>query len=110
MNQPWRVKLLNKNVERELNALDASMRAKCALVCDLLVKFGPEQVGLRHVKHLTGDLWEIRLICKSRAARAIHVTASERTITVVHLFVKKTQKTPRRALILAMKRIKEILR
>ena len=110
MNQPWRVKLLNKNVERELNALDASMRAKFALVCDLLVKFGPEQVGPPHVKHLTGDLWEIRLICKSGAARSIYVTASERTITVVHLFVKKTQKTPRRALILAMNRIKEILR
>lgn len=110
MNQSWNIKLLNKAVERELNALDTDMRAKFAHVCDLLVKFGPEQVGLPHIKHLTRDLWEIRLQCKSGAARAIYVTASARSITVVHLFVKKTRKTPRRALALAMERIKEILR
>ncbi|MCD8504847.1 MAG: type II toxin-antitoxin system RelE/ParE family toxin, partial [Burkholderiaceae bacterium] len=90
MNQSWNIKLLNKAVERELNTLDTDMRAKFAQICDLLAKFGPEQVGLPHIKHLNGDLWEIRLKCKSGAARAIYVAASARTITIVHLFVKKT--------------------
>lgn len=102
--------MLNKTVERELNELDASLKAKCAHVCDLLERFGPREVGLPHIKHLTGDLWEIRLSGKGMAARAIYVTVSEQTIMVVHLFFKKTQKTPRRALSLAMQRIKDILR
>ncbi len=73
MTQGWNVKLLNKTVERELNALDANMKAKFAHVCDLLVQFGPREVGLPHIKHLTGELWEIRLSCRGVAARAIDV-------------------------------------
>ena len=106
MRQCWTVKLLNHSVEKELNRLDANMKAKFVHVCDLLETYGPKEVGLPHIKHLTGDLWEIRLVSKSGAARAIYVTLSERTIMVVHLFLKKTQKTPKQALSLAMKRIK----
>lgn len=110
MTKSWNIKLLNTTVERELCALDTRLKAKFIHVCDLLEKFGPQQVGMPHVRHLTGDLWEIRLMCKSGAARALYVTVSERTILVVHVFLKKTQKTPKRALALAMQRIKEILR
>lgn len=85
------------------------MKAKFVHVCDLLQTYGPHEVGLPHVKHLTRDLWEIRLVSKSGAARAIYVTLPERTIMVVHFFLKKTQKTPKLALSLAMKRIKRYL-
>jgi phage-related protein len=41
-------------------------------------------------------------------ARAIYVTASGRRAIVVHVFVKKTQKTPRREIEMALKRAKEV--
>ena len=41
-------------------------------------------------------------------ARALYVTAAGRRIVVVHVFLKKTQKTPRTALGLAETRAKEI--
>jgi phage-related protein len=41
-------------------------------------------------------------------ARAIYVTAVGRRVIVVHAFMKKTQKTPRTALALAERRVKEI--
>jgi phage-related protein len=60
------------------------------------------------VKHLEGPLWEMRMKGKSGIARAIYVTAVGKRIIIVHVFVKKTQKTPRREIITALKRAKEI--
>jgi phage-related protein len=45
---------------------------------------------------------------KSGIARALYVAAAGRRIVVVHAFVKKTQTTPRREIITALKRAKEI--
>lgn len=41
-------------------------------------------------------------------ARAAYVTATGRRVVVVHVFVKKTQKTPRREIEMALKRAKEV--
>jgi phage-related protein len=43
-------------------------------------------------------------------SRAIYVTASERRVVVLRVFVKKTQKTPRREIDLALARAKEVNR
>jgi len=45
---------------------------------------------------------------KNGIARAIYVTVTGRRIVVVHAFVKKTQKTPKAAIRLALERAKEI--
>jgi len=62
--------------------------------------FCPQQVGSPHTKHLRGDLWEIRLTGAGASARTICVTVAGQTIVVVHVFFKKTQKTPKHALTL----------
>lgn len=41
-------------------------------------------------------------------ARAAYVTASGRRVVVVHAFVKKTERTPRREIEIALKRAKEV--
>jgi phage-related protein len=41
-------------------------------------------------------------------ARAMYVTASGKRVVVVRVFVKKTQKTPRQEIALALKRAKEV--
>jgi phage-related protein len=60
-----------------------------------------------HVKHLEGPLWEMRMKGRDGISRAIYVTAKGRRV-VVRVFVKKTPKTPRRELDLALERAKEI--
>jgi phage-related protein len=45
---------------------------------------------------------------KSGIARPIYVTATGKRIVIVHVFTKKMQKTPRREIITALKRAKEI--
>jgi phage-related protein len=45
---------------------------------------------------------------RSGIARAVYVTAVGKRIVVVHVFEKKTQKTPRREIVTALKRAKEV--
>jgi phage-related protein len=61
-----------------------------------------------HVKHLKGRLWEMRMTGRDGIARALYVTASGRRVVVVHVFQKKTQKTPKRVLELAERRAEEV--
>ena len=62
-----------------------------------------------HVKHLQGRLWEMRLRGRDGIARALYVTVTGQRVVVVRVFVKKTQKTPRREIELALERAKEIV-
>jgi phage-related protein len=45
---------------------------------------------------------------KDGISRAIYVTARGRRVVVVRVFVKKTQKTPRREIDLALERAEEV--
>jgi phage-related protein len=51
----------------------------------------------------------MRMVGRDGIARAIYVTASGQRIVVLHAFVKKTEKTPRRALETARARAKEVV-
>jgi phage-related protein len=61
-----------------------------------------------HVKHLEGSLWEMRIAGKDGISRAIYITAKGCRVVVVRVFVKKTRKTPRREIDLALERAKEV--
>ena len=74
----------------------------------LIESVGLEHVREPHVKHLQGPLWEMRMIGKDGISRALYVTAKGKRVVVVRVFVKKTQKTPRREIELALSRAKEV--
>jgi len=97
-------------VDAELEELPADIRARFAYVSDLIEEFGLERVREPHVKHLHGQLWEMRLKGKDGISRALYVTAVGRRVVVVRVFVKKTQKTPSREIELALKRANEVPR
>jgi phage-related protein len=61
-----------------------------------------------HVKHIEGRLWEIRLSGRAGIARALYVTSSGQRVVILRAFVKKTQKTPRSEIKLALERAKEV--
>ena len=70
------------------------MKARFVRISSLIEEHGLQNVNFPHVAHIEGKLWEIRLKGKSGIARALYVTARERRVVVVRVFVKKTQKTP----------------
>jgi phage-related protein len=104
----WAVEILNDAVEAELFSLPKDMQARFLRIAELLESFGPQRVGLPHVRPLGEKLWEMRLTGRDGIGRAIYTAAADRRLVVLHAFVKKTQKTPRRAIDLALKRWKEI--
>lgn len=61
-----------------------------------------------HVKHLVGPLWEMRLKGSSGIACAIYVTGIGKRAVIVWMFLKKTQKTPRWEIELALELAKEV--
>jgi phage-related protein len=105
---PWRVELLDHRVEKELNALAQDVRQRFLRIAELIERHGPAAVHEPYVKHLEGKLWEMRMKGKDGIARAIYMTAKGERVVVLHAFVKKTQKTPHRALEIALDRAKEV--
>jgi phage-related protein len=105
----WIVETLNEIVDAEIEALPADMRARLAHIAKLIEEMGLERVGEPHLKHLDGRLWEMRLTGRSGISRALYVVATGKRVVIVRVFVKKTQKTPRREIDLAVARAKTIL-
>lgn len=104
----WIVETLNAAVDAELEALPADMRARFVRIAELIARLGLEKVGKPHVDHIEGPLWEIRMKGADGIARALYVTAKGKRVVVVRVFVKKTQRTPRHEIELALKRAKEV--
>ena len=98
----WIVETLNETVDGEIEALPADMRARLVRISELIEAVGLENVGEPHVKHVEGPLWEIRLKGRAGISRALYVTAVGKRLVIVRAFVKKTERTPRREIELAL--------
>ncbi len=84
------------------------MQAKFVRIADLIQGRGLERVGEPYVRRVEGKLWEMRMKGRDGISRALYVTVTGRRIVVLRVFVKKTQKTPRREIRLALERAKEL--
>lgn len=104
----WIVEILDEDVRAELEALPADMRARFYRIVELIQVYGLERVHEPHIKHLDGPLWEMRMKGKDGISRAIYVTARGRRVVVVRVFIKKTQKTPKDEIGIALERAKEV--
>lgn len=109
LRMKWTVETLDKVVDAEVEELPADMRARLVHVASLIEEVGLERVSEPHVKHLEGPVWEIRLTGRSGISRALYVVAKVRRVVIVRVFVKKTQKTPRREIDMALSRARAVL-
>ena len=104
----WTV-TLHPQAEPELKALPADMQARFLHIAELLQDFGPQHVGLPHIRPLEGKLWEMRMQGRDGIARAVYAAVHGRRLLVLHVFVKKTQTTPRSALETSRKRLESLI-
>lgn len=93
---------------KELESLSDDARQRFLRIAELIEKHGAAAMHEPHIKHLEGKLYEMRMKGKDGISRAMYVTAMGERVVVVHAFVKKTQRTPSRALELARQRAKEV--
>ena len=105
---PWRIEVLNQTVIDELDSLPRDMRAKLDHIVHLIEELGLHRVCEPYVRHLQDKLWEMRVKGRDGIARAIYVTVKDRRIVILHAFRKKTQKTPKAAIRMALSRMKEL--
>jgi phage-related protein len=104
----WTVETLNTTVDEEIEALPADMRARLVRISELVVTFGLENVRQPHIKHIEGQIWEMRMKGRDGISRALYVTAKKQRVVIVRAFIKKTEKTPRREIEIALTRAKEV--
>lgn len=98
-----------QSAAEERSALPADIRARLSRMAETIELAGLTHLPRDWVKPLEDELWEPRITGKDGIARAIYVTAKEIRVVIVRIFVKKTQKTPRRELELARQRAKEVV-
>jgi phage-related protein len=94
---------------REIEALPPALQARLIRLMEMVEAVGLDHMHEPHVKHIEGKLWELRAKAADGIARGLYVTVTGRRVVVLHVFVKKTQKTPRAALETARQRMKQVL-
>lgn len=104
----WIVETLGEVVNAELGQLPADMRARLVRIAELIATVGLENVREPHIKHIEGRLWEMRMKGRDGISRALYVTATPKKVVIVRVFIKKTEKTPRREIEIALARAREV--
>ena len=107
MSTHWTV-VIHPLADPELAALAADLQARFVHIAQLLETFGPQQVGLPHIRPLENKLWEMRMVGRDGIARAVYAAVRSRRLVVLHVFVKKTRTTPRKALEMARQRLEDL--
>lgn len=59
-------------------------------------------------KYVEPGLWELRIRADNNILRILFTFAKNRTIILLHIFIKKQQKTPTKELEIARQRLKEL--
>ena len=105
----WTVETFDENVDAEIEALSSRLQARLIRLMEMVESVGLEQLREPHVKHIDGKLWELRAKASEGIARGLYITVTGRRVIVLHVFVKKSQKTPKSALDIAKQRMKQVI-
>src|SRR5271154_728266 len=101
----WTVETLGEAIDTEIAALPPKVQAKLLWIMEQIEARGLPALRPPHIDHLGGGVYELRAKAEGGIGRALFVTRGRRV--VVHAFHKKTQKTPSRAIRLAVERAKD---
>lgn len=103
----WKVTYYNEGVMEEVRGWPEKMRGKYLHTVDLIEAYGA-QLGKAFTKPLRSGLFEIRIKAKEGIGRALFCYQLKHEIVVLHAFRKKTQRTPRKELNIAITRMKQV--
>ncbi|MBU5613745.1 type II toxin-antitoxin system RelE/ParE family toxin [Geomonas sp. Red51] len=104
----FRLFFYNVEVEAELDAWPVGLRARFRALTVRMEQYGPN-LGMPHTRALGNGLFEIRAKAEEGIGRAFFCTMVGRKIVILHSFIKKTDKTPKRQLEIALTRLKEVI-
>ena len=105
----WQITFYNEKVEEETHAFPDGILANFIHITEMIEEFGPA-LGKPYTAPMSDGLFEIRARGKEGIGRSLFCTVKGREIIILNSFIKKTQKTPRKELELAKRRMKEVTR
>ena len=103
----WSLEYFSEDVEESILSLPDGLLARYLRLTDLMIEFGPN-LGLPHTKAIKGGLFELRVKSKEGIARVFYCTILRNKIYMLHIFIKKSQKIPKKELKIAFSRLKEV--
>ena len=103
----WTITYYSDALQAEILALPAGILARYLRYAERMEVYGPD-LGMPHTRAMGGGLFELRLKGAEGIGRVFYCTMIEKKIMMLHQFIKKTNKTPAKEIVLARKRMKEV--
>lgn len=101
----WNIKYHSDKLQADLLDWPPGLLSRYLHCTDRMIVFGPD-LGMPHTRALGQGLFELRLKSKEGLRRVLFAVFQQ-DIVMLHLFAKKTEKTPLKELALARQRRKE---
>lgn len=103
----WQIKYYSTKLADEILELPEGLLARYLRLTDLMLEFG-SNLGLPHTKSIDSGLFELRVKSKEGIARVFFCTKVGKKIIMLHSFIKKSQKTPKKEIKIAKTRMSEV--
>ena len=102
------IRYYSERVQRTIDRWPIGIRAVYARITERMMVFGPN-LGMPLTRSMGDGLFEIRAKGREGIGRAFYCTVVDDELVILHAFIKKSDKTPRKELDIARRRLKEIL-
>ncbi len=103
----WQIIFFNNKVEAETMSFPPGILANFLHIAEMIEEFGPA-LGNPYTKALKDGLFEIRAKGKEGIGRSFFCTVKGKEVIILHSFVKKSQKIPKKEIKTARQRLKEV--
>ena len=103
----WKITFFSTKVEKETLSFPKGILANFLHIAEMIEKFGPA-LGIPYTKPFGDGLFELRAKGKEGIGRSFFCMVKGKEVIILHSFIKKSQKTPKKEINLARKRLKEV--
>ena len=107
MSMNWKVSFFNEKVSKATLAFPKGVLANFLHIVEMIEQFGPS-LGMPYTKAFGKGLFEIRAKGTEGIGRSFFCTIKGNEVVILHSFIKKTNKIPKKDLDIAQKRKKEV--
>ena len=101
------VEFFSPRVEADVLGMPVGLLARFVRYAERLEIFGPD-LGMPHTRAMGRGLFELRLQASEGISRVFCCVISSQRIVMLHLFIKKTRRTPARELEIARRRMRQL--
>ncbi len=104
---PWTVTFFNDKVKEEALSFPSGILSNFIHITEIIEEFGPA-IGKPYTAPLGSGLFEIRARGKEGIGRSLFCTVKGKEIVILNSFIKKTQKSPKKEIEKARRRMLEL--